>query len=244
MMEYEVFDRHPMNILVIEDDHDIREMICLSLSQADYDTRGCTSVKSAKQAIRDQRPDCLIVDWMLPDSSGIELIRWLRRQDDFSQIPVLMLTARSEETDKITGLESGADDYMTKPLSLRELRARVQALLRRPAQYQESSKLLQAGPVELDIKSHEVRLGGKPVELTKTEFKLLKFFVSNRDKVFSRDQILDAVWGMNTYLGDRTVDVHILRLRKILKTYKLDKLIKTVRGAGYKFSIDGKHTRN
>jgi two-component system phosphate regulon response regulator PhoB len=235
------FSAHtPMNILVIEDDHDIREMICQSLAQADYHARACADVKCAKQSIRQQRPDCLIVDWMLPDSSGIELIRWLRRQEEYRQIPALMLTARAEESDKITGLESGADDYMTKPLSLRELRARVKALLRRPAEYQESGNLLQAGPVELDLKSHEVRLAGKDVELTKTEFKLLKFFVSNRDKVFSRDQILDAVWGFNTYLGDRTVDVHILRLRKILKAHKLEKLIKTVRGAGYKFGV-GNH---
>jgi two-component system phosphate regulon response regulator PhoB len=232
-----------MNILVIEDDHDIREMICQSLSQADFQTHGCADVKCAKQAIREQRPDCLVVDWMLPDSSGIELIRWLRRQDEFRQIPALMLTARAEESDKITGLESGADDYMTKPLSLRELRARVKALLRRPAEYKESSQLLQAGPVELNLKSHVVRLDGKDAELTKTEFKLLKFFVTNRDKVFSRDQILDAVWGLNTYLGDRTVDVHILRLRKILKAYKLDNLIKTVRGAGYKFSTETRKTK-
>ena len=225
-----------MNILVIEDDHDIREMICQSLSQADYHTRGCSDVKSAKQSIREHRPDCLVIDWMLPDSSGIELIRWLRRKDEFRQIPALMLTARSQESDKITGLDAGADDYMTKPLSLRELRARVQALLRRPSEYRESSNVLEAGPVELDLNSHEVRLNGKMADLTKTEYKLLKFFVSNQDMVYSRDQILDAVWGVNTYLGDRTVDVHILRLRKILKSHKLEKLIKTVRGAGYKFT--------
>ena len=137
-----------MNILVIEDDHDIREMICQSLSQADYHTRGCSDVKSAKQSIREHRPDCLVIDWMLPDSSGIELIRWLRRKDEFRQIPALMLTARSQESDKITGLDAGADDYMTKPLSLRELRARVQALLRRPSEYRESSNVLEAGPTD------------------------------------------------------------------------------------------------
>ncbi len=229
-----------MNILVIEDDQDIRDMICLSLSQASYQTYGCVDVKCAKQSIKDIKPDCLIVDWMLPDSSGIELIRWLRRQEQFKQTPALMLTARSEESDKITGLDSGADDYMTKPLSLRELHARIKALLRRPVAYQETSQVLSAGPIELNTQTHEVLINQKDVDLTKTEYKLLKFFIINEGKVFTRDQILDAVWGMNAYLGDRTVDVHILRLRKILKQYKLDKMIITVRGAGYRFSAHKK----
>jgi two-component system phosphate regulon response regulator PhoB len=225
-----------MNILVIEDDQDIRDMICLSLSQADYQTYGCTDVKSAKKSIEQIKPDCLIVDWMLPDSSGIELIRWLRRHDRFKQIPAIMLTARSEEADKIAGLDSGADDYMTKPLSLRELHARVKALLRRPAVYEEQSSNLIVGPIQLNTETHEVTINQQIVDLTKTEYKLLKFFTINQGKVFTRDQILDAVWGMNAYLGDRTVDVHILRLRKILKRYTLEKLIITVRGAGYRFS--------
>lgn len=226
-----------MNILVIEDDHDIRDMICQSLSQANFQTYACMDVKSAKKTIKEIKPDCLVVDWMLPDSSGLELIRWLRRQDKFKQIPALMLTARAEEADKITGLDSGADDYMTKPLSLRELHARIKALLRRPAAYEENSDSLKSGPIELNTESHEVRLNDQVVDLTKTEFKLLKFFITNEGKVFSRDQILDAVWGLNAYLGDRTVDVHILRLRKILKKYNLQKAIVTVRGAGYRFSV-------
>lgn len=225
-----------MNILVIEDDHDIRDMICQSLSQANFQTYACFDVKSAKKSIKEIKPDCLVVDWMLPDSSGLELIRWLRRQEKFKQIPALMLTARAEEADKITGLDAGADDYMTKPLSLRELHARIKALLRRPAAYQESSDSLLSGPIRLNTESHEVRLNDQVVELTKTEFKLLKLFILNEGKVLSRDKILDAVWGMNAYLGDRTVDVHILRLRKILKRYNLNKAIGTVRGAGYRFS--------
>lgn len=211
-------------------------MICQSLVQVDYQAYGCTDVKSAKKLIGDSKPDCLIVDWMLPDSSGIELLRWVRRQPAYHNIPSLMLTARAEESDKITGLESGADDYMTKPLSLRELHARIKALLRRPAAYEETSSILKAGPIELNTETHEVRIGNKSLELTRTEFKLLRFFITNEGKVFTRDQILDAVWGINTYLGDRTVDVHILRLRKILKRHHLDKLIITVRGAGYRFS--------
>ncbi len=225
-----------MNILVVEDDQDIRDMICQSLSQVNYQAYGCIDVKSAKKSINDMKPDCLIVDWMLPDSSGIELIRWLRRQAGFKNTPALMLTARAEESDKITGLESGADDYMTKPLSLRELHARIKALLRRPAAYEEASDRLQAGPIMLNTETHEVTIHNKLVDLTKTEFKLLKFFIVNEGKVFSRDQILDAVWGVNTYLGDRTVDVHILRLRKILKRHSIDKMVITVRGAGYRFS--------
>jgi two-component system phosphate regulon response regulator PhoB len=225
-----------MNILVIEDDQAIRDMISLSLSQSGFHTYGCSDVKCAKKTIADLTPDLLIVDWMLPDSSGIELIRWLRRQDKYKQLPTLMLTARSEESDKITGLDSGADDYMTKPLSLRELQSRVKALLRRPAVYSEATHLLRAGPITVNTENHQVMFNDKVIDLTKTEYQLLKFFISNENKVFSRDQILDGVWGINAYLGDRTVDVHILRLRKILKQFKLDKMVQTVRGAGYRFS--------
>jgi len=225
-----------MNILVIEDDTPIREMICLSLAQANYHTSGCPDVKSAKKAISELKPDCLVVDWMLPDSSGIELIRWLRRQPGFQHIPALMLTARAEEADKITGLDSGADDYMTKPLSLRELQSRIKALLRRPANYSETTHILQSGSISLNTENHQLHINKDPVELSKTEYLLLKFFLSHENKVFTRDQILTAVWGSNAYLGDRTIDVHILRLRKILKPYKLDKMVKTVRGSGYCFS--------
>jgi two-component system phosphate regulon response regulator PhoB len=227
-----------MNILVVEDDQDIRDMICQSLSQGNYQAYGCVDVKCAKKSIAEIKPDCLVIDWMLPDSSGIELIRWVRRQQNLKNTPALMLTARAEESDKITGLESGADDYMTKPLSLRELHARIKALLRRPAAYEEATDELQAGPITLNTETHEVTINKQLVDLTKTEFKLLKFFLVNEGKVFTRDQILDAVWGMNTYLGDRTVDVHILRLRKILKKFKLDRMVITVRGAGYRFSAN------
>jgi len=225
-----------MNILIIEDDTPIREMIALSLMQAGYQVSGCADVKCAKKQIREAKPDCLVVDWMLPDSSGIELIRWLRRQTDFSNIPALMLTARAQETDKIEGLESGADDYMTKPLSLLELRSRIKALLRRPGEYSEASHLLTSGPICLNTANHEVTINDKPVELSKTEYQLLKFFISHENRVYTRDQILSAVWGNNAYLGDRTIDVHILRLRKILKPFKLEKSVKTVRGTGYSFS--------
>jgi len=225
-----------MKILVVEDDTDIRELICQSLKQADYHIQSCADVKSGQLLISELVPDCLIVDWMLPDSSGVELIRWLRRQQAFCHIPVLMLTARSQESDKITGLDAGADDYMTKPMSLRELHARVKALLRRPAAYVEAGNELVCGQICLNTSTHEVFIDQQLIDITRTEFKLLKFFMQNPQKVFSRDQLLSAIWGENAYLGDRTVDVHILRLRKILKKYGLDDMIVTVRGVGYRFS--------
>jgi two-component system phosphate regulon response regulator PhoB len=226
-----------MNILVIEDDTSIREMIALSLTQAGYQVNGCADVKTAKKQIAEMQPDGLVVDWMLPDSSGIELIRWLRRQPGYRHIPALMLTARAEESDKIEGLESGADDYMTKPLSLRELRSRIKALLRRPGQYEAEVHILKSGPIQLNSETHRVQIDNKNIELSKTEYQLLKFFMSHQNRVFTRDQILSAVWGNDAYLGDRTIDVHILRLRKILKPFKLEHCIKTVRGTGYSFSV-------
>ena len=231
-----------MNILVVEDDRDIREMVCQSLAQNDFQTSGCRNLQEARHSMESLSPDCMVVDWMLPDGSGIELIRWIRRQPQFQQVPILMLTARSQETDLITGLESGADDYLTKPMSLRELNARVQALLRRPAQYEERQDLLEYGSLTLNSRTHDVSVDGNPIELTKTEFKLLRLFIENPRKVFTREQILDAVWGVNAFLGDRTVDVHILRLRKILQPHGADRMISTVRGSGYRLSETGPET--
>jgi len=225
-----------MKILVVEDDRDIREMVCKSLAQNDFETTGCRDIQEARQSLSRLNPDCLVVDWMLPDGSGVELIRWLRRQDQYQKIPVLMLTARAQESDMITGLDSGADDYLTKPMSLRELNARVRALLRRPAGYEERQDLLEAGPVSLNTRTHEVFVADASVDLTRTEFKLLKLLIENPRKVFSREQILDSVWGVNAFLGDRTVDVHILRLRKILKPHGVDRMIATVRGSGYRLA--------
>ena len=225
-----------MNILVVEDDRDIREMVCQSLAQSDYQTIGCRNLQEARQSMENTNPDCMVVDWMLPDGSGIELIRWMRRQPRFQQVPGLMLTARSQEADLITGLDSGADDYLTKPMSLRELNARVRALLRRPAPYEERQDLLEFGDLSMNLRTHDVSVAGNAIELTKTEFKLLRLFIENPRKVFSREQILDAVWGVNAFLGDRTVDVHILRLRKILQPHGADRMISTVRGSGYRLS--------
>ena len=225
-----------MNILVVEDERDIREMVCQSLAQNDFQTIGCIDLQQAKKSIKKFAPDCLVIDWMLPDGSGVDLIRWLRRKERFRQTPILMLTARSQESDMITGLESGADDYLTKPMSLRELNARVKALLRRSPVYQEQMDEVQVGPIKLNYHTREVFVDKQQVELTKTEFKLLKLFIENPKKVFDRDQILNAVWGTDAYLGDRTVDVHILRLRKLLKPHGVAGMIKTVRGTGYRLS--------
>jgi two-component system phosphate regulon response regulator PhoB len=225
-----------MHILVVEDDRDIREMVCQSLAQNDFQPVGCRDVQEARRFLAKYNPDCLVVDWMLPDGSGVDLIRWMRRHKQYQQIPVLMLTARAQESDLITGLDSGADDYLTKPMSLRELNARVKALLRRPSAYQEQTDIIQVGSLSLNSRTHEVFADEAPVDLSKTEFKLLKLFMENPKRVFSREQILDAVWGMNSYLGDRTVDVHILRLRKLLKPPGVDGMITTIRGTGYQFS--------
>lgn len=226
-----------MKVLVVEDDPDIRELVVQSLKRAEYQVSSCVDVTAAQQRVIDLVPDCLIVDWMLPGSSGVELIRWLRRKEKYRQIPVMMLTARSQESDKILGLESGADDYMTKPMSLRELHARVKALIRRPAEYVEAQDTLQVGAIELNMATHELMIKGVIVDISRTEFRLLRYFMQNQNKVFSRDQLLSAVWGDDAYLNDRTVDVHILRLRKILKKHGQDDMIVTVRGAGYRLRV-------
>jgi two-component system phosphate regulon response regulator PhoB len=222
-----------MLILVVEDDHEIREMVCQSLGQSDFSTIGCPDIRDAKQGLKKHIPDCLVVDWMLPDGSGIDLIRWIRKQEYYQHIPTLMLTARAEESDMLTGLESGADDYLTKPMSLRELNARIKALLRRPAVYQEQMHILEFGAMSLNLRTHEFFIGDRPIELSKTEFRLLRLFMEHPKTVFTRAQILDKVWGVDNYLDERTVDVHILRLRKLLKPHCADYTIVTVYGTGY-----------
>jgi two-component system, OmpR family, phosphate regulon response regulator PhoB len=227
-----------MLILVVEDDPDIREMVCQSLQQGDLEVIGCLDHQGAKQAIKKHTPDCLVVDWMLPDRSGLDLIRWMRKQDYYQHVPVLMLTARTEENDMLTGLESGADDYLTKPMSLRELNARVKALLRRPAVYQEQVHVLKYGQLSLNSRTYEVFADDRPVELNKTGFRILRLLMENPKTVFTREQILDKVWGINTFLADRTVDVHILRLRKLLKLHCVEDTIATIRGVGYCMAKD------
>lgn len=220
-------------ILVVEDENAIREMLSFSLSRAGYDVRPARDGREARAAIADAQPDLVLMDWMLPDVSGLELTRQLKRDPQTREIPVIMLTARVEEDDRVAGLEGGADDYIVKPFSQRELVARIRAALRRGTPEDEK---LTAGSLVLDTASHQVTASGAEIALGPTEYRLLQFFMSHADRVYSRAQLLDRVWGGGVYVEERTVDVHIRRLRKALTPHGYDKLIRTVRGAGYRFS--------
>lgn len=221
-------------ILIVDDESAIREMVTMALEMAGYNCLQAADARAAHTLIVDKRPDLVLLDWMLPDTSGIELARRLKKDDTTAAIPVIMLTAKVEEDNKILGLESGADDYITKPFSPRELLARLKAVLRRSTPAGVDSTL-EVGGLTLDPLSHRVRSQAGQLELGPTEYRLLQFFMSHQDRVYSRSQLLDQVWGANVYLDERTVDVHIRRLRKALGPHH-DHLIQTVRGAGYRFS--------
>ena len=221
-------------ILVVEDEAAIRQMIAFNLSRAGFEVEEAEDCSSARPRIADSRPDLLLVDWMLPDSTGLELTRTLRREDANREMPIIMLTARAEERDKLLGLDGGADDYITKPFSPRELLSRINAVLRRAAP--PADEPLVAGDLQLDPVSHRVFVGEREIRLGPTEYRLLKFLMENADRVYSRTQLLDFVWGQNVYIEERTVDVHVRRLRKVLEDFKVEHYIQTVRGAGYRFS--------
>jgi two-component system phosphate regulon response regulator PhoB len=221
-------------ILIVEDERPIREMLAFNLGRAGYDVQPATNGREARAAIADSFPDVVLMDWMLPDISGLELTRQLKRDPNTREIPVIMVTARVTEDDRVSGLEGGADDYITKPFSPRELVARIRAALRRVASGDD--EVLTVGSLKLDAASHEVTVDGKEIALGPTEYRLLEFFLRHPDRVYSRSQLLDRVWGGNVYVAERTVDVHIRRLRKALEPFCCDILIRTVRGAGYRFS--------
>jgi two-component system phosphate regulon response regulator PhoB len=225
----------PKQILVVEDERPIREMVAYGLKRAGFEVREAEDSRSARISIADCRPDLMLVDWMLPDTSGLELTRAIKRDRETRELPVIMLTARAEESDKVCGLEGGADDYVTKPFSLRELVARINAVLRRLAPAGEGESITVEGLV-LDPVSHRVLAGGHTVPLGPTEYRMLQFFMTHPERVYSRDQLLDRVWGAGVYVAERTIDVHIRRLRKALEDFGYDRLIQTVRGAGYRFS--------
>ncbi len=222
-------------VLVVEDESAIREMVAFSLKRAGFDVREATDCAAARLLVADRIPDLILLDWMLPDVSGVEFARALRREENTREIPVIMLTARTDEDDKVRGLDSGVDDYITKPFSSRELIARINAVLRRTAPGG-GEETLQAGGLVLNTFSHRVTADGANVELGPTEFRLLQFFMGHPERVFSRAQLLDRVWGGNVYVEERTVDVHIRRLRVALTDGGFDRCVQTVRGAGYRFS--------
>jgi len=218
-------------ILIVEDEKPIRDMIAFGLRRAGFEVREAEDCSAARASIADQRPDLLLVDWMLPDQSGLELTRAVKRHKDTEDLPVIMLTARADEHDKVTGLEGGADDYVTKPFSPRELLARINAVLRRSS-VAGTGEALEAGGLQLDLASHRVTVDGEAVQLGPTEYRLLQFFMEHPERVYSRSQLLDRVWGGNVYVEERTVDVHIRRLREKLPV--LNQAIETVKQFGYK----------
>jgi two-component system phosphate regulon response regulator PhoB len=222
-------------ILIVEDERPIREMIAFGLRRNGFEVREAATVSAARASIADRRPDLVLIDWMLPDMSGLELTRAIKRDEATHDLPVIMLTARADETDKITGLDGGADDYVTKPFSPRELIARINAVLRR-ATSGHPSEVIEAQGLVLDAAGHRVTVGDQTVQLGPTEYRLLSFFMTHAERVYSRAQLLDRVWGGNVYVEERTVDVHIRRLRKALEAFNYDRFIQTVRGSGYRFS--------
>ena len=224
-------------ILIVEDEQAIREMIAFHLSRAGYDVVEAGDARAARELLADERPDLALVDWMLPDISGLELTRMLKRDKNYEDVAIIMLTARAEERDKISGLEGGADDYITKPFSPRELIARIQAVLRRSGV--SADEIVTAGVLEIDMAGHRVVVSGNEIKLGPTEYRLLQFLMTHPDRVYSRTQLLDRVWGANVYVEERTVDVHVRRLRKALSEESADNYIQTVRGAGYRFSTRG-----
>jgi two-component system phosphate regulon response regulator PhoB len=225
-----------LTILVVEDEEAIRAMLLLVLEQAGFTVHTAADARDAQAILDRTLVDMILLDWMLPGISGVEWARRLRKETAYQELPIILLTARGEEEDKVRGFDVGADDYMTKPFSPKELVARVRAVLRR------SGKLLGGGQIVLgdmvlDAEQHRLSIGERQLEVSPTEFRLIQFFMTHPDKVYTRTQLLDQVWGRSVYIEERTVDVHIRRLRKILAEYGREELLQTVRGFGYRFSL-------
>jgi two-component system phosphate regulon response regulator PhoB len=210
-------------------------MIAFGLRRAGFEVREAADARSGRAEVANKLPDLLLVDWMLPDTSGLEFTRALKRDRETREVPIIMLTARAEEGDKVAGLEGGADDYITKPFSPRELLARINAVLRRTTPVEGTERIDIEGLV-LDQSSQRVSSGERTVALGPTEYRMLAFFMTHPERVYTREQLLDRVWGGNVYVEERTIDVHIRRLRKALEEFGYDRLIQTVRGSGYRFS--------
>ncbi|RJS95043.1 phosphate regulon transcriptional regulator PhoB [Salinisphaera sp. Q1T1-3] len=223
------------HVLIVEDEAPIRDMIRFALERADFTVSEAEDAQSARMAIADHHPDMVLLDWMLPGISGSELAREWRRDELTAAMPIIMVTARVDEDDRVRGLNLGADDYVTKPFSSSELVARVRAVLRRSLPGGEDERLELDG-LSIDAASQRVTAGEQAVKLGPTEYRLLRFFMSNPERVYTREQMLDRVWGQNVYVEERTVDVHIRRLRKALAPFGYDGFVQTVRGSGYRFS--------
>lgn len=221
------------HILIVEDESGIRELLKDALEARGFKVTAARNAQAANAAVETALPELAVVDWMMPQISGVELIKQWRREERTRELPIIMLTARGTEDDTITGLDAGADDYIGKPFSTRELIARINAMLRRSGA---DNQLVSFQGLTIDTDAHRVSADGKTISLGQTEYRLLWFFMNNPDRVYSRAQLLDHVWGLNHYVEERTVDVHILRLRKALRKHSMDHLIETVRGAGYRLA--------
>ncbi len=224
-----------MRVLVVEDEAPIREMLCFMLEQKGFHPVEAADFSEAVALVREPYPDLILLDWMIPGGSGIQFIKLMKQEELTRNIPVVMLTARGEEEDKVRGLEVGADDYITKPFSPKELTARIKAVMRRSVPTA-TEEIIDVQGLRLDPVSHRVTANDIPLEMGPTEFRLLHFFMTHPERVYSREQLLNNVWGTNVYVEDRTVDVHIRRLRKAMAVTGHDVLIQTVRGSGYRFS--------
>jgi len=223
------------HILIVEDEPAIGEMVAFALRKAGMDSTHALDARTAQNAIMERVPDLILLDWMLPGMSGIDLARRLRKEDLTREVPIIMLTARGEETDRVSGLDAGVDDYVVKPFSTRELLARIKAVMRR-THGDEADGVIELGGITIDSAAHRVFANGQTVQIGPTEYRLLHFFMTHAERVYSRSQLLDHVWGGSVYVEERTVDVHIRRLRKTLEPFHSDGLVQTVRGAGYRFS--------
>lgn len=222
-------------ILIVDDESAIRDMLCLALEAADFSVLQAENAQQAHVLIIDRSPDLVLLDWMMPGTTGLELLRRLKRDEVTEKVPVIMLTAKAEENSKISGLDAGADDYIAKPFSPRELISRVKAVLRRIGR-EELQEPIAVGDLLFDPIGHRVSIANQPINLGPTEYRLLQFFLTHQERVYTRSQILDYVWGGNVYLDDRTVDVHIRRLRKAISVAGHENYVQTVRGSGYRFS--------
>ena len=225
-------------ILAVEDEPAIRELLTVNLVDAGYEVKTAEDAETAQRMLHGELPDLVLLDWMLPGQSGLAFAKQLRADARTRELPIIMVTARGDEADRVAGLEAWVDDYVTKPFSPRELKARIKAVLRRRSP-EAAQEPLEVGPIRLDPSTHRVTVGGRPLHLGPTEFKLLRFFLARPERVHTRTQLLDQVWGDHVYIEERTVDVHIRRLRLALEPFGAQDLIETVRGAGYRIAAPG-----